>query len=55
MPEHLLQTTLKNGMVISDTPGPTGGILLQSHDRRDDLVNDVGIIISNGKGAVDHA
>ena len=32
-----LQTTLKNGIVISDVPGPTGGILIQTDDRRDDL------------------
>ncbi|MGH6693204.1 MAG: phage baseplate assembly protein V, partial [Gammaproteobacteria bacterium] len=25
-----LQTTLKNGIVVSDTPGPSGGILIQT-------------------------
>jgi hypothetical protein len=31
-----LQTTLKNGIVISDVPGPTGGIMIKSADRRHD-------------------
>ena len=47
-----LQTTLKNGIVISDTPGPTGGILIQTTTGAMISVSDVGIIISNGKGAV---
>ena len=47
-----LQTTLKNGIVISDTPGPTGGILIQTTTGAMVSVSDVGIIISNGKGAV---
>ncbi len=47
-----LQTTLKNGIVISDTPGPTGGILLQTTTGATISVSEVGIVISNGKGAV---
>lgn len=47
-----LQTTLKNGIVISDTPGPTGGILIQTTTGAMVSVSDVGIIISNGKGAI---
>ncbi len=47
-----LQTTLKNGLVISDVPGPTGGILIQTTTGAMISVSDVGIIISNGKGAV---
>jgi len=47
-----LQTTLKNGIVISDVPGPTGGILMQTTTGAMISVSDVGIIISNGKGAV---
>jgi uncharacterized protein involved in type VI secretion and phage assembly len=46
-----LQTTLKNGIVISDLPG-AGGIMLQSTTGASIIVNDIGIIISNGKGAV---
>jgi uncharacterized protein involved in type VI secretion and phage assembly len=47
-----LQTPLKNGVVISDVPGPTGGILIQTTTGAMISVSDVGIIISNGKGAV---
>ena len=47
-----LQTTLKNGIVISDTPGPTGGILIQTTTGAMISVSEVGITISNGKGAV---
>jgi len=51
VPGITLQTTLKNGIVISDTPGPTGGILIQSMTGATILVNDLGIVINNGKGA----
>jgi uncharacterized protein involved in type VI secretion and phage assembly len=47
-----LQTTLKNAIVISDVPGPTGGILIQSTTGAMISVSDTGIVISNGKGAV---
>ena len=47
-----LQTTLKNGIVISDVPGPTGGIMIQTTTGAMISVSDVGIIISNGKGAI---
>ena len=47
-----LQTTLKNGLVISDTPGPTGGILIQTSTGAMISVSDIGTTISNGKGAV---
>lgn len=47
-----LQTTLKNGIVISDVPGPTGGIQLQTTTGAMISVSDIGIVISNGKGAV---
>lgn len=47
-----LQTTLKNGIVVSDVPGPTGGILMQTTTGAMISVSDVGIVISNGKGAV---
>jgi len=52
VPGITLQTTLKNGIVISDVPGPTGGIQLQTTTGAMISVTDVGIIISNGKGAV---
>ena len=47
-----IQTTLKNGIVVSDVPGPTGGILLQTATGATISVSDVGIVISNGKGAI---
>lgn len=47
-----LQTTLKNGIVVSDTPGPTGGILIQTTTGAMISVSEVGITITNGKGAV---
>ena len=47
-----IQTPLKNGIVVSDLPGPTGGILIQTSTGAMISVSDVGIIISNGKGAV---
>lgn len=47
-----LQTPLKNGLVISDVPGPTGGIQLQTATGAMISVTDIGIMISNGKGAV---
>ncbi len=46
-----LQTTLQNGIVISDGPGPTGGIILKSPLGASIIVNDTGIYIQNGKGA----
>ena len=45
------QTTLQNGITISDTPGPTGGILMKTTTGATISVSDVGIVISNGKGA----
>lgn len=45
-----LQTTLANGIVISD--GPTGGILIKTTLGAFILVSDLGITISNGKGAI---
>ncbi len=47
-----LQTTLQNGMVVSDVPGPTGGVMLKSTTGATITVNDTGIIIQNGKGAI---
>lgn len=46
-----LQTTLRNGIVISDAPGAAGGILIQTALGAMISVSDVGITISNGKGA----
>ena len=38
-------------IVISDLPGPTGGIMLKSTTGAMIIVNDTGIYIQNGKGA----
>lgn len=45
------QTTLQNSITISDAPGPTGGIMLKSTTGATIIVNDLGIIIQNGRGA----
>jgi len=50
-PSVVLQSGLQNAVVISDLPGPTGGILLKSTTGASILVNDTGIYIQNGKGA----
>jgi len=51
VPGITLQTTLMNGIVVSDLPGPTGGIMLKSMTGAMIVVNDTGIYIQNGKGA----
>lgn len=51
-PSIILQTQGQNAIVISDLPGPTGGIMLKSLTGAMIIVNDAGITISNGKGAV---
>ena len=50
-PNIVLQTSLQNAVVISDLPGPTGGITLKSTTGASIIVNDTGIYIQNGKGA----
>jgi hypothetical protein len=50
-PSIVLNTTLQNRVVISDLPGPTGGIILKSLTGASIIVNDTGIYIDNGKGA----
>ncbi len=52
VPGVTIQTPLKNGVVISDVPGPTGGIQLQTATGAMISVTDLGITISNGKGAI---
>lgn len=48
----VLQTQAQNTLMISDAPGPTGGILLKTTTGAMIAINDVGITISNGKGAM---
>lgn len=50
-PNIVLQTAAQNSLVLSDLPGPTGGIMLKSATGATLIVNDTGIYIQNGKGA----
>lgn len=50
-PNIVLQTMGQNSVVVSDLPGPTGGIMLKSLTGATLIVNDTGIYIQNGKGA----
>ncbi len=50
-PNIVLQTMGQNSVVVSDLPGPTGGIMLKSMTGATIIVNDTGIYIQNGKGA----
>ena len=52
VPNIVLQTTAQNTLMLSDMPGPTGGILLKTTTGALISVNDLGITISNGKGAI---
>lgn len=45
------QTTLQNGIIINDVPGPVGGVILKSATGAAIIVNDTGIYLSNGQGA----
>ena len=50
-PNIVLQTSGQSTIVLSDLPGPTGGIMLKSLTGASIIVNDTGIYIQNGKGA----
>jgi uncharacterized protein involved in type VI secretion and phage assembly len=50
-PNIVLQTSGQSTIVVSDLPGPTGGIMLKSLTGASIIVNDTGIYIQNGKGA----
>ncbi len=47
----VIQSVGQNTLMISDAPGPTGGILLKSTTGAMIAVNDTGITIDNGQGA----
>jgi hypothetical protein len=51
LPNILLQSSLQHAIMISDLPGPTGGILMKTATGAFISVSDVGILIDNGKGA----
>jgi uncharacterized protein involved in type VI secretion and phage assembly len=50
-PNIVMQSLAQNSLIISDLPGPTGGIMLKSATGATIIVNDTGIYIQNGKGA----
>ncbi len=50
-PNIVFQTMAQNTLMVSDLPGPTGGIMLKSTTGASIIVNDTGIYIQNGKGA----
>lgn len=47
----LLQTSGGTSLLITDTPGPSGGIVLTSPAGAKITVNDTGIYLDNGQGA----
>lgn len=51
-PSIVLQTMGQNTIAISDLPGPTGGIMLKSMTGAMILINELGITIQNGQGAM---
>ena len=48
----VLQTTGQNTLMISDVPGPTGGILLKSNTGAMIAINALGITITNGQATI---
>lgn len=50
-PNIVIQSQGQHSIVISDTPGAMGGILLKSSTGAAIVINDTGIFIENGKGA----
>jgi uncharacterized protein involved in type VI secretion and phage assembly len=52
VPTITFQTPGQNGITISDLPGPTGGILIKAAKGAYIAINDDGIVMSNGRGAV---
>ena len=52
VPAITLQTPLQNGIIISRPAGPDRRHHAEERHRRDVIVNDTGIYIQNGKGAM---
>ena len=50
-PPLVIQTTFGHSFTMSDVPGQPGGLTLRSATGAFITVNDLGILISNGKGA----
>jgi hypothetical protein len=51
-PNIVIQSLAQNSIIVSDLPGPVGGIILKSLTGASIIVNDTGIYIQNGKGAM---
>lgn len=51
-PGIAIQTPSQNGIMICDAPGAAGGILIRTGTGASISVNDLGIVIQNGKGAI---
>lgn len=51
MPPIVLQTMGQTTLMLSDVPGPTGGILLKTATGALLSINETGITLSNGQGA----
>jgi len=47
----VIQSANQNMLVLSDTPGPSGGILLQCSSGAKISINSTGITLDNGQGA----
>ncbi len=52
LPNMVLQTTGQSTIMLSDVPGPTGGILLKTRSGAFISISDTGIIINDGKGGL---
>jgi uncharacterized protein involved in type VI secretion and phage assembly len=48
----VVQTQLQNTLIVSDVPGPLGGFMFKSMTGAMLMINETGIIISNGQGAM---
>jgi len=48
----VVQTLGQNTLMLSDVPGPTGGVLLKTTTGATLTMNDTGITFNNGKGAI---
>lgn len=48
----VIQTTLMNMVSVIDVPGATGGIMLRASTGASIMVNDVGIVLQDGKGGM---
>lgn len=51
IPSFVMQTMAQHKFMLSDVPGKTGGILLETPTKAFISITDIGITISNGKGS----